>query len=195
MCDGHNIPCFILTLQHSLLLALDDFAGGVEITAGQTTVTFSRDNFAISAEEVDSSTFEGITFSTNSRRNFRDGQVGTSSGTSAPSDSVASIVLPLSLLEDSSSGSQRFGFSVFEDDTLFQPRSTPEEFRELEVGSVFISATLYGSTVSGLTDEVTVRLQKSTVCLLTFSQQITLCISLAAKFTFSLCILGSSSRW
>ena len=95
--------------------------------------------------------------------NFKDSRVGTTAGDTVPSDSVASISLPPSLLDDVSTGQQRFGFSVFEDGTLFQSRNTPEEFQGLEVGSVVISATLYGSTVSGLDDDVRVQLQKSTV--------------------------------
>ena len=78
---------------------------------------------------------------------------------------MASIILPESLLDTVSGGGaqQRLSFSVFEDDALFQPRSVPEEFQGLEVGSVVISATLYGYTVSGVEDTVSIQLEKTTV--------------------------------
>ena len=135
----------------------------MDITPGETTLTLSQENFALHVEEVTSNNFEGITFSTNSRRNFQNGRVGSTSGSSVPSDAVVSIVLPPSTL--SGSGSQRIGFSLYDDGTLFQPRNTAKEFQGLDVGGVFISATVYGSIATGLSDPVTARFLKSTVCL------------------------------
>jgi hypothetical protein len=148
---------------NTLLSALEDFAGDIDITPGQRSQTLSEDNFALHAENVDTNDFEGITFSTNSRNSFRSGTVGSSSGSSVPLDAVASIVLPQSVLgRVNSTGSQRISFSLFDDDALFQPLSTPEVFRGLNVGSVIVSATIYDATATGLSDPVTARFQKST---------------------------------
>lgn len=127
------------------------------IPTGQSTVTFPRKNFAISAEEIDSGNFSGITFSTNTRDNFDNGRIVTSAGTSVPDGSVASITLPPSLLDSSSDGSRRLSFSTFGDDTLFQSRSG------VRVGGVVISATLHGSDVSGLQDPVSIRFETTVV--------------------------------
>jgi hypothetical protein len=163
----------IETSHYRLFNAIEDFAGSVGIPTGQSTHTFSRDNFAISAEEPDSSNFEGLVFSTDSRDNFENGRISTAPGNIVPEDSIASIIIPSSFVDGTSNEVARFVFSVFADDTLFQPRSDIVEFRDLEVGSVFLSATPYGVTannnlqsfiVSDLTDPVTVQFEKTTVC-------------------------------
>jgi hypothetical protein len=153
-----------------LFNAIEDFAGSVDIPTGQSTHTFSRDNFAISAEEPDSSNFEGLVFSTDSRDNFENGRISTAPGNIVPEDSIASIIIPSSFVDGTSNEVARFVFSVFADDTLFQPRSDIVEFRDLEVGSVFLSATPYGVTannnlqsfiVSDLTEPVTIQFEKA----------------------------------
>ena len=146
--------------RHRLLSALEDFTGSVPVSEEETSRSFSQDNFALSAAEIDPVSFEGLTFSTDSNDNFRDATVATSMGTTVPTDSIASISLPPSLLVDGGNESQRISFALFADDTLFQPRQLP---KDLEVGSVFVSAILHGSTVSGLTDTVTIILQKAMV--------------------------------
>ena len=162
----------ILTSQYRLFNAIEDFAGSVEIPTDQNTRTFSQNNFALSAEQINTN-FEGLTFSTNSRDNFDNGRISTTAANTVPVDSIASIMIPSSLVEDTSNELTRLVFSVFSDDTLFQPRVDLIKFRDFEVGSVFLSATPYGVTVndnlqsftvSDLRDAVTVQFQKAMVC-------------------------------
>lgn len=143
-----------------LLTAIEDFAGSVEIPPGQQNRTFSQNRFAFSAEEADSNNFNGITFSTNIRDDFDSGTVGTTPGNSVPDDSVASVVLPPSIL-DGRSGLQRFSFVIFSGDTLFQPLTELSE--DYEVGSVIISATLHGFNVTQLSDPVVITFEKAVV--------------------------------
>lgn len=148
-----------LHISHRLLNGIDDFGGSVRIPPGQSAVDFSQENFAIAAGQFDFRNFEGVTFSTSTRDSFNSGRVGTSAGVSIPDNSVASITLPPSLLDGSPNMMRRIGFTVFAGDTLFQLRGDSEE-----VGSVIISATLYGSTVSGLSDPVMIQFEKTRVC-------------------------------
>ena len=159
--------------QYRLLSAIEDFAGNVEIPEGESTRTFSQDNFAFSAEETDPNNFEGLIFSTNSRDDFDNGRISTAAGNTVPDDSIASIVIPSSLVDETSNELTRFVFSVYADDTLFQPRVDYVEFRGFEVGSVILAATPYHVTtntnlekftVSDLSEPVTIQFKKATVC-------------------------------
>ena len=159
------------TSQYRLFDAIEDFAGSVEIPAEQSTRAFSQDNFALSAEQINVN-FEGLTFSTNSRNNFDNGRISTTAANTIPVDSIASIIIPSSLRDETSSELARLVFSVFSDDTLFQPRVDLVRFQDFEVGSVFLSATPYRDTindnlqsftVSDLTDTVTIQFQKAVV--------------------------------
>ena len=146
------------------------------MSEGGSTRSFSQDNFALHAEEIVPDNFEGLTFSTDSMDNFKDATVGTSSGTNSTTSSIASITLPPSLLDGDSNDSRRLSFSVFADDILFQARELASEFQDLEVGSVFVSATLHGSTVSDLTDVVTVRFEKTTVSIYLICVRVCVCV-------------------
>lgn len=152
--DSYTLPF------NRLLSAIEDFAGSVEIPAGQRNRTFSQNRFAFSTEEADSSNFNGITFSTNTRDDFDSGTIGTSPGTSVPSDSVASVVLPPEILAGRS-GAQRFSFVIFSGDTLFQSQTELSE--DSVVGSVIISATLHGYTVTQLSKPVIITFEKAVV--------------------------------
>ena len=163
----------ILTSQYRLFDAIEDFAGSVDIPAEQSTRTFSQDNFALSAEQINVN-FEGLTFSTNSRDNFDNGRISTTAANTIPMDSIASIIIPSSLRDETSRELTRLVFSVFSDDTLFQPRVDLVRFQDFEVGSVFLSATPYRDTindnlqsftVSNLSDTVTIQFQKAMVCI------------------------------
>ena len=179
---------------YRLLDGIEDFGGSVMISPGQSTVAFPRDNFAISAEDFDPENFEGVTFSTDTRDNFDSGRIGTSAGTSIPDTSVAAITLPPSLLATSSNVSRRVSFTVFADDTLFQPRGGTDD---VQVGSVFISATLHGSIVRGLQDPVSIQFEKTTVILSQNILILKLCIycrNFVEKCAVCLCVLGYKPR-
>ena len=148
---------------YRLLDAIEDFTGNVQIPPGQSTISFPQDNFALFAEETDPDDFAGLTFSTDSRDNFDNGRIGTSLGSSVPGDSIAAITLPPSILDDDTSTLRRFSFAVYADDTLFQSRGESQRFEGLQVGSVIVSATLHGVTVSDLTEPVTIQFGKAMV--------------------------------
>ena len=157
-----------LSSLYRLLDAIDDFTADVMIPAGQDTLTYSQESVAVISEQANVTGFEGRTFSTNTRNNFNTNRVQTTVGTTIPDGAVASLTLPGSLFDDLSiaNGERRLGFSVFSEDTFFQPRSNSDAanaFAGLEIGGPIISAFVRGVTVSGLTNRVSLTFQKSTV--------------------------------
>lgn len=165
-------PCLPVSFSsslHRLLDAIDDFTADVMIPAGQNPLTYSQENIAIISEQASNTGFEGRTFSTNSRNNFDTNIVQTTVGTTIPNGAVASLTLPDSLFNElgTTSGDSRLGFSVFSEDTFFQPRPNSDPattFAGLEIGGPIISAFVRGVTVSGLTNRISLTFQKITVC-------------------------------
>ena len=135
------------------------------IPGGQNKLTYSQDSFSIISEDVNTVNFEGRTFSINTRNNFGDGTVQTTTSTATPTDTVAALTLPSSLYSrlGITNSDSRLGFTVYAGDTLFQPRSdssAARQYADMELAGPIISAFVRDVTVAGLIDPVTVTFQK-----------------------------------
>ena len=120
---------------------------------GETPNTIIADNsgLAVSAIAPDVNNFQGLSF--NVELNV-DGSIKTAEPTtSTSSDATTTISIPQTILDDlgldaADRQDLRVGFSVFQDDSLFQPRSTRQQPPGTEpgprsaIGSSVISAQL-----------------------------------------------------
>ena len=120
-------------------------------------ITLPRDNFAMHLDDTIVRTYSGKTFTLDTDidalSTFYAGSISTVSEENLSSTGACSFSLPSSLLDDLEMAGlleeeqmvSRFAFTVFADDTFFQPLESSEtalQFEGFEVGSVIISTTV-----------------------------------------------------
>ena len=155
-----------------LLDSLTSFTNNLKIP-NTTTATFTRKTYALQVNDIDTSNFQGQTFSVdlgsvkeamNSSTNIREEAIDTVEGNKVLQNRTASVQVPVSVFQDlgQSGGQQRLSYSVFVRDTLFQ--SSDENQSNLTVGSIIVAVRVNGTTASGnLSTPINVTFQASEV--------------------------------
>ena len=159
---------FSCTYTHIILLSVitvvEDIAESIPLDGQMpSTVVAANKGLAITAVAPDVNTFRGVSFEVNFND---DGSIKEADASlSASSEAPTSLSIPQSLFEDLGLSSDditdlRVGFSVFRDDSLFQPRSEAEKTTMSAIGSSVISAQVsgLGVEVSNLENPVIVEL-------------------------------------
>ena len=135
-----------------------------------TSATFTRKTYALQVNDIDTSNFQGQTFTVDlgsvqdGRSIIREEAIETVSRIKAYQNRTASVQIPASTFQDigQSSGQQRLSYSVFVRDTLFQ--SSDENQSNLTVGSIIVAVRVNGTTASrSLSTPITVTFQASEV--------------------------------
>lgn len=148
--------CFSFVL-NSVIDLVESVAESLPLE-GQTPATIVSENkgLAIGAIAPDVQNFQGVSFDVNFNN---DGSIDSANPTaSASSESETSISIPRTLLQDlnidpATLTNVRVGFSVFTDDSLFQPRSRQETSDAMQSRSA-ITSSIISANVSGLDVEV-----------------------------------------
>ena len=120
------------------------------------TVVADNKGLAITAVAPDVNTFQGVSFEVNFDDNGLISQAGAS--LSASTEAPTSLSIPQSLFEDlgidlAEVTDFRVGFSVFRDDSLFQPRSSAQQASSKSPSA--IGSSVFSAEVSGIEVEVT----------------------------------------
>ena len=161
-------PLFTL---YRLLDSLTHFSNNLVI-ANTTFVTFTRRTFAIQANNIDTSSFQGETFSVNLgsvedtmgiSSAIREEAIETIPGNMTYQNSTASVQVPRSVFQELGldHGQQRLSYAVFLRDTLFQ--SSDENQSNLTVGSMIVAVSVNASMSGKLSTPITVTFQASEV--------------------------------
>ena len=157
---------------YRLLNSLTSF-GNKLVIANATTATFTRRSFAIRANDINASSFQGETFSVNLgsvedtmgiSSAIREEAIETTPGNITYQNRTASIQVPESVFHElgQAGHQQRLSYAVFLRDTLFQ--SSDQNQSNLTVGSVIVAVTVNGTSMSGnLSTPITVTFQASEV--------------------------------
>lgn len=159
----------------SVITVVEDVAESLPLVGEMpTTIVAENNELAITAVAPSPSTFQGVSFEVNFDNDgtIRDAGASLSVSTEAP----ASLSIPQTLLDDLGidpadlTDDFRVGFSVFRDDSLFQPRSREEQTNSqtmTAIGSSVISAQISGLgevVVDNLDTPITVELNVKPVC-------------------------------
>ena len=139
-----------------------------------TTIVADNKGLAITAIAPEISDFQGVSFEVDFNDDGTISQADASLTQSATVTAPTSLSIPQSLLEDlgvdpADVTDFRVGFSVFRDDSLFQPRSSGEQTESetlSAIGSSVISAQVLGLgvAVANLQTPIIVELSVKPVC-------------------------------
>ncbi len=143
-----------------LLEAIESVADSIPLQNTTMPVIIARSQFAVSAQEIDTDTFEQV-FSVN---------IGNVSNTTSidsnsllfirTNESTASILLPNNVLISVGTGSKvRINNAVYLDDSVFLRRNN----NDIEVGSIIMSASISSSNKSTFDPPVMLTFRRSKV--------------------------------
>lgn len=146
------------------MAALEQVTDQLPIPENETSVLLRQDKFAVSVQQIDSTTFNGLNFSTMLTNFSSDQKISSNSLVfNHPIDlsSTGSIALPSDLPLNKDNNSQpRITLSVFASDALFLRRNK----NNLEVGSIILAASVVGvERVSNIDPPVTMMFKTNTV--------------------------------
>ena len=168
-------PCYDNVILSSVIDIVEDVVDSLPLVGDMpTTIVADNNGLAITAIAPEISDFQGVSFEVNFND---DGSIGQADASLTQSNAITaptSLSIPQSLLEDlgvdpADVTDFRVGFSVFRDDSLFQPRSLGEEAESetlSAIGSSVISAQVLGLgvAVANLQTPIMVELSVKPVC-------------------------------
>ena len=166
-------PCYDNVILSSVIDIVEDVVDSLPLDGDMpTTIVAANKELAVTAIAPEIGDFPGVSFEVNFND---DGSISEADASLTPSATApTSLSIPQSLLEDlgvdpADVTDFRVGFSVFRDDSLFQPRSSGEEAESetlSRIGSSVISAQVsgLGVPVANLKTPVLVELSVKPVC-------------------------------